>query len=269
MNKPCPICSSLTVKTFIKADTFQLIQCESCGLIQTDEFDETGTSYETDKYFVDKNCYLENWEKFSLLFEGMLDKISEYKKTGMFLDVGCGVGCLISCASERGFIAHGVEISTWAASFAREKTGLDVITGSLEDAAFHSDMFDVVVVNHVLEHVLDPGALLREIRRIVKPDGLVVVGVPNADSIMARLAGAQWVSLRPEEHRWHFTPDTIKTLVRKQGLSLLRFEAKDNYAAVGWSLKAIARRAINSIAVVTDRGEAMLVFAGKGGKGGV
>jgi SAM-dependent methyltransferase len=263
MIKPCPVCNAVIVKKFIKADTFQLMQCDSCGLLRTDEFVAGGTSYETDEYFVDKNRYLESWEKFSLLFDGMLDKITAYKKTGLFLDVGCGVGCLINCARERGFSAQGVEISPWAAGFAREKTGLDVITGSLEEVAYHSDMFDVVVVNHVLEHVPDPGALLREIRRIVKPDGLVVVGVPNAGSIMARLAGAKWASLRPEEHRWHFTPETIKALVRKEGLHLLRFEARDNYAAVGWSLKAIVRGVINAIAVVTDRGEAMLVFAAK------
>jgi SAM-dependent methyltransferase len=263
MIKPCPICNAVKVKTFIKAETFQLKQCESCGLILTDAFDAGGISYDADDYFVDKNRYLESWDTFCLLFDGLLDKITAYKKTGLFLDVGCGVGCLINCAKERGFSSQGVEISTWAAGFAREKTGLNVITGSLEEAAYHSDMFDVVVVNHVLEHVPDPGTLLREIRRIVKPDGLIVVGVPNAGSIMARLAGAQWASLRPDEHRWHFTPDTIKALVRKEGLRLLRFEARDNYSAVGWSLKAIVRRVINGIALVTNCGEAMLVFAAK------
>jgi SAM-dependent methyltransferase len=267
MNKPCPVCNGVKLKAFIKADMYQLRQCESCGLIRTDEFDAGGTSYETDEYFVDKNRYLESWGKFCLLFDGLLDKITAFKKTGLFLDVGCGVGCLLNCAKERGFTAQGVEISPWAAGFAREKTGLDVVTGSLEEAAYHSDMFDVVVVNHVLEHVPDPGTLLREIQRIVKPDGLVVVGVPNAGSIMARLAGAQWASLRPEEHRWHFTPDTIKALVRKEGFLLLHFEARDNYAAVGWGLKTIVRRVINGIAVLTDRGEAMLVFATKSDAG--
>lgn len=266
MISPCPICGAETVKEFIKAETFQLMQCDSCGLLWTDAFDKRGISYDTDEYFVDKNRYLESWDTFCLHFDGLLDKITAYKKTGTFLDVGCGVGCLVSRAKERGFSSEGVEISTWAAGFARDRKGLNVITGSLEEAAYAPDMFDVVVVNHVLEHVPDFGVLLREVRRILKSDGLLVVGVPNIGSIMARFAGAQWASLRPDEHRWHFTPETIKALIKKEGFCRLSFEARDNHPVVGWGLKSILRRLINWIALITNQGEAMLVFAIKSGK---
>src|SRR6266567_5790102 len=133
MIEPCPLCNGEMVKKFLKAGTFQLMQCVSCDLIRVEGFAENGTLYDSNEYFVVKNCYVESWDEFCRLFDTLLDKINLYKKSGMFLDVGCGVGCLVSRALERGFSSQGVEISKWAAAFAREKKGLDVVTGSLAE----------------------------------------------------------------------------------------------------------------------------------------
>jgi 2-polyprenyl-3-methyl-5-hydroxy-6-metoxy-1,4-benzoquinol methylase len=160
MIQKCPLRNAAMVKEFLKTGTFQLVQCVSCRLIRVEAFSENDSSYENDEYFVEKNRYVECWDEFCCHFDTLLDKINLYKKCGMFLDVGCGVGCLASRALERGFISQGVEISKWAASFARDEKGLNVVTGSLAEAAHNSESFDVVVINHVLEHVPEPGALL-------------------------------------------------------------------------------------------------------------
>ena len=267
MTGSCPICQTETVTEYLRAGSFRLVQCVSCGLIRADGCAENPAAYQGAEYFVEKNRYVERWDEFCRLFDTLLDKIARYKKGGRFLDVGCGVGSLVSRAQERGYSSHGVEISPWASDFARVEKGLAVVTGFLAEAAHDSASFDVVVINHVLEHVPEPCALLREAGRILKPDGLLVLGVPNIGSLMARLAGADWASLRPDEHRWHFAPDTIEALVQKAGFRLLRLEAKENHRVVGWGVRAIARRLVNGIALVANQGEAMLVFAVKSAEG--
>lgn len=263
MSGTCPLCGSLPVRVYLNSTSCQLLQCESCGLVQTGQFDNGSVIYDTNEYFVDRNRYLENWDNLCLVFDALLDKISRYKKGGMFLDVGCGVGCLVSRSKARGFQAQGVEVSGWASDYARQVRGLTVVTGTLTEASFRNNLFDVVVINHVLEHVPDPGLLLCEAGRILKEDGLLVVGVPNVGSIMARLAGADWASLRPQEHRWHFTRETLSALIRKEGYEILDFEARDSHPPIGWNIKKIIRRLINVFASFTNQGEAMLVFAAK------
>lgn len=263
MIEPCPLCNSVAVKEYLNSASFQLLQCASCGLVRTNQFDKASVNYDSDEYFVDKNHYVENWGSLCLVFDALLDKISRYKNGGVLLDVGCGIGCLVSRSRERGFLSQGVEVSGWASGYARQERELSVFTGTLAEAAFQHGFFDVVVINHVLEHVPDPGSLLREAGRILKGNGLLVVGVPNIGSIMARLTGDDWASLRPQEHRWHFTQETLKAFVSKEGFRILSFEAKDNHPAVGWNFKKIIRRLINIYASFTNRGEAMLVFAVK------
>jgi len=232
-------------------------------LIYTASFEDGETSYAEDDYFTRKNQYVNRWSEFCAMFESLLDKVVGFKREGKLLDVGAGVGTLLSVAARRGFAVKGVEVSRWAAAFAREKKGLDILTGSLEDACLEMEAFDVVVINHVLEHVDEPRALMAEVHRILKNDGLLVIGVPNIGSIMAGLQSGKWPSLRPEEHIWHFTPATIKRLVTEAGFTELYFEARENHPVAGWSPKDLLKRAINGVAVLTGRSEAMLLFASK------
>lgn len=240
-----------------------LERCSGCGLVYVANFSPDSISYRSDEYFVRKNEYVQHWEEFCVLFRRLLEKIERYKPHGDLLDVGAGVGILLHVARQRGFITHGVEVSEWASAYARDERKLDVVTGTLEDAAYPDTQFDVVVINHVLEHVPDPLEMLRNARRILKDDGVIVVGVPNIGSIMAGVLRERWPSLRPEEHIWHFNPFTLRRLIWKAGLREVHFEARDNYTACGWRPKAVARRVINGASVLTNRSEAMLIITMK------
>jgi SAM-dependent methyltransferase len=89
--------------------------------------------------------------------------------------------------------------------------GITVHQGSVQNAAFPDEFFDVVTMWHVLEHVPDPRETLGELRRILKPNGLLVVEVPDSASVTFRLCGDRWLQLDIPRHLQHFTP---KTLVR-------------------------------------------------------
>jgi len=260
----CGICGGEKASPFLTVKKYELVKCQSCGLIFVANFSQSETSY-SDDYFTQKNEYLNRWDEFCSIFESLIDKMLRFKKTGKLLDVGAGVGILLSVAAKKGFEVKGVEVSEWASAFARNEKGLDIITGKLEAANFKKESFDVVVINHALEHIEDPKGSLNEIYKILKEDGLLVIGVPNAGSIMAKIKGPDWASLRPEEHIWHFTPDTLKKLLKLSGFRMVYFEAKDNYPVFGWGPKAIMRRIINLISCLTNRSEAMILFAVKSG----
>lgn len=262
----CCLCGKSEGTEFLAGSEWRLVRC-SCGMIRTDDFAAQVVSYDDDDYFVSRNRYVQQWEMFSRIFERLVEKIIRFKPDGRLLDVGAGVGTLVDAANRRGFDACGVEVSPWASRFAREEKGLDVVAGLLEGARFPEGYFDVVTINHVLEHVENPVATLAEIRRILAPDGLLVIGVPNIGSIMAKLKGTRWASLRPEEHLWHFTPAKLRSLVQQAGFSEVYFESRDNHGASGWSPRVLAVRMINAVAVATGRSEAMLLFCKKAGAG--
>jgi 2-polyprenyl-3-methyl-5-hydroxy-6-metoxy-1,4-benzoquinol methylase len=259
----CCVCNRSDTSLYFAAGSHQLVRCNHCGLVYAANFTYNAIAYQGDDYFVRKNEYIRQWKEFCAVFEVLLDKIMRYKQHGRLLDVGAGVGALLHIASKRGFTTYGVEVSDWASAYARDERGLDVVTGTLQDAAFPEAYFDIIVINHVLEHVTAPLEVLTEARRILKSDGLLVVGVPNIGSIMARLLREKWPSLRPDEHMWHFAPNSLRSLIDHAGFREVWFEAHDNYPVQGWSPKAIVRRIINRIAVITDRSEAMLLFAQK------
>jgi SAM-dependent methyltransferase len=111
---------------------------------------------------------------------------------GRLLEVGCGSGLLLAHFRDAGYDVEGVELSAADAAYARECFGLPVLHGSVETAPLESDRYDAVVLINVLEHILDPAAMLSRIREVLRPDGVVVVGVPVIDSAYARLLGARW-----------------------------------------------------------------------------
>lgn len=259
----CAICGPAKTSQRMQVAQHQFVQCVSCGLVYVVNFHKEMTSYASGDYFTSKHQYIHRWAEFSRMFETLLDKVVRFKRGGKLLDIGAGVGTLLHVAAQREFDVHGVEISEWASAFARNEMNLPVITGTLEDAKLLSRDYDVIIMNHVLEHVDNPRALLDEIRRILKDDGVLVIGVPNIGSIMAKCMGSRWASLRPEEHIWQFTPRTLRQLIGRTGFNELYLEAKDNYQAIGWGPKALLRRVINGVSVATNRSEAMLLFAEK------
>jgi ubiquinone/menaquinone biosynthesis C-methylase UbiE len=86
------------------------------------------------------------------------------------------------------------------------------------DLDLPSDEFDTVILWHVLEHITDPENLLREVTRILRPGGTLLVAVPNFASVEARWARDKWFHLDVPRHLNHFTPGVLRALLRESGL---------------------------------------------------
>jgi SAM-dependent methyltransferase len=144
---------------------------------------------------------------------------------GRYLDVGSGLGTMVAAMSRLGMGAQGVEPSPVAAQKARE-AGLDIFGGVLEDAKYDNESFDCISMFHVLEHTHDPVGLLRECRRILKPDGELIVGVPNFNSIVYGLVGSGWIGLHQPYHLQHFRPASMRHTADRAGLRIAALETE-------------------------------------------
>jgi SAM-dependent methyltransferase len=140
---------------------------------------------------------------------------------GAFLDVGCATGECLAVMQALGMRVRGVEVSPVAGRIAQER-GLDIIVGTLDQAALPDAAFDVVGMSHVLEHIQDPVPVLEECRRVLVPGGRLVVGVPNIRSLGFESYGSNWIGLDPPVHVHQFTPDSLKAAAQRAGFKEMK-----------------------------------------------
>jgi 2-polyprenyl-3-methyl-5-hydroxy-6-metoxy-1,4-benzoquinol methylase len=124
------------------------------------------------------------------------------------LDAGAGHGNLLRVLQARGYRAEGIDPSP---------RGPGIVRAGIEDHVA-ADL-DAVVLWHVLEHLPNPAAALQRVRGWLRPGGVVVIGVPNAASLQARIAGAEWFHLDLPRHRTHFTTGGLGELIARTGLA--------------------------------------------------
>jgi len=142
-----------------------------------------------------------------------------WRGEGRYLDVGCGSGAALGVARALGWKVTGVEVDEAAAAKARRFSD-EIHAGNVLEAPFEPGRFDVITAFHVIEHVPDPVAVLRRLLRWLAPGGLLIVEVPNAGGLGARLFGASWSAVELPRHLSHFTPGTLTRAVEQAGGSV-------------------------------------------------
>lgn len=142
---------------------------------------------------------------------------------GRTLDIGCGDGKYLAWLRDVwGWEVHGVELSAAATRLAREELNLDIRIGTLEEARFPAEYFDLVTMWDALEHISSPTQELREVARVLKPGGTLRVVVPNIASWPARIFKGAWAPLLPPEHLFHFSTHTLRAYLEKTGFQVER-----------------------------------------------
>lgn len=147
--------------------------------------------------------------------------IQLYLPEGVILEVGSGTGEFVKVATDEGFEALGVEPSEWAATQAAS-LGAHVYRGDLADwGQAHPGLHvDAIALWHVVEHLPDPVSVMRDIRKTLRPGGLVFIEVPNFASTEARRLGMAWDGAQPADHYVQFTPDGLAKLLGRAGLEV-------------------------------------------------
>lgn len=136
-------------------------------------------------------------------------------KPGTLLEVGCGNGAFLARMRSRGWQVQGVEVDPTAAKIAEETFGLHVNVGTLEEANYPNASFDALTMNHVIEHVRDPIGLLRECRRVLKPERKLIMITPNTKGIGHRRFRQNWRGLEPPRHLHLFSQSSLKNITRQ------------------------------------------------------
>ena len=193
-------------------------RCADCGMefLPLDYLPDASYADAADPY------YLEQEEERVMNAHRLLELVPA---RGRLLEIGCAVGFLLVAARERGFDAIGVEMSEWASGIAREQFGLDVRCGTLEDAGLDDDSFDVVVLADVVEHLTDPAKTVREIRRVLKPGGRLLLLTPDTGSVVAKLLGERWWGLL-DDHYYYFSRATMKRFLEQEGFEVETLKAQ-------------------------------------------
>ncbi|MDH3444211.1 MAG: methyltransferase domain-containing protein, partial [Deltaproteobacteria bacterium] len=145
--------------------------------------------------------------------------VMHYRGDGRVLDVGAGGGSYLYQLKQWGWKTYGVEPSAMGARQGR-RLGLTVHQGTLAEARLPNSFFDVVRLENVLEHLPDPIAVFEEINRILKPDGLVYITVPNTRSFVYWLFGENWYALDSPRHVICYCPATLMTLCDRTGFEI-------------------------------------------------
>jgi SAM-dependent methyltransferase len=147
------------------------------------------------------------------------------EKKGRLLDIGCGSGEFLYQMRSFGWKVYGVEISREAAD-AGNKKGLNIFCGELGGADFPDSFFDVVVLSQTFEHVYSPGAYLEQIYRLLKEEGLLIIGVPNIDCLEGQIFGQNWHLLDVPTHLHFFTVHSLRRYLEKYGFGVEKILSK-------------------------------------------
>jgi 2-polyprenyl-3-methyl-5-hydroxy-6-metoxy-1,4-benzoquinol methylase len=170
----------------------------------------------------------------------LLNDLNIYRKTGNLLEIGCGDGRFLKLARDRGWQVAGVELSAQAVNMARQKYGLNVLSGPLEEVAqgLKNLSFDIIIMWGVIEHLQNPLQALKIAKSLLRKGGVLIIYTPNANSIFHRLARGIYFSTKglikfPMErviiamHVMYFAPHTLRYAMSKCGLLIKKIEMKD------------------------------------------
>lgn len=224
--RPSSISGELTSDDFVISDlrygvTAAIYRCDACGLLQCPDASDVLSFYEQ----LEDPQYEEGRDQRYLQAEQIVSTVLKVLgcadgRSKRLLDVGAGSGILLQAAQKAGFSAVGIEPSLWLVAKAREY-GLEVHEGVLPHASA-SGPFDVVTLIDVVEHVIDPGKLLKTVREVLKPGGVAIVVTPNVSSLVARALSYRWWHYRIA-HISYFNKKTLTIMAERAGLAVMKF----------------------------------------------
>jgi SAM-dependent methyltransferase len=212
---------------------FRVIECERCGLRRSWPVPsalryERGNAHSSARPL-----------KTAVWSDAIVRDVKAVVPDGRFLDVGCNNGDTVGAALTAGFDAEGIDIDP-AAVAVGEAAGLPIRVAQLDEV---EGPFDAILLNHVLEHVLDLRGTLASIARVLARTGRCFVYVPNHRGLVARIMGENWSGWLPNEHVWHFSPTSFRTIIGLSPLEIRRLTTRNVIEPVHGN-RALAKRLV-------------------------
>lgn len=205
---------------------FDIFRCKQCGFGQTAPEiaeDQLGALYT--EYYPRKSLTLEEMKKRSFVIPSPftrwkqgINNVAHYHvpKGARVLDVGCGDCSSILELNKKGCEAHGIEPDENIRDLVRN-FDLSVHIGLYSEASYSHAYFDYITMSQVLEHVPDPQTLLKSFHSILKPQGRIILSVPNIDSRLRKKYKERWLNWHLPYHLNHFSKKSLISLAESAG----------------------------------------------------
>lgn len=227
----CPLCGIAPKPFAVDYQGFTLCRCQKCGLEFVTprlSFDELADKVYSDNYFPKRDGdNRPSPETIHYLSRQLADFERLLGGRRKVLDIGCGNGAFLDFAREAGWQIAGVDIK-----LSPDAQALDcpLWEGRLQDIDFDDNRFDLIRLNHVLEHSQNPVTELEICRELLEPGGVLYISVPNITGISARLKSLQ-SKFKLKSHRWRhyaamhhlffFSPETLRAVIERSGFRVL------------------------------------------------
>jgi SAM-dependent methyltransferase len=208
----------------------QLVKCRNDGLIYLNPRPTSILIREFHKQYVRDD----NLAMFTLFRRKILRReanvIKSMKSGGNLLDIGCAAGTFFENFTGSAWNLYGVETSPRGVELARTFYGADVFCGTLREARYPSEFFDVVSILDTLYYIPDPRLDLMEIKRILKDDGILAIEIPGLTYRMLKDKGLlcwilnrKWSMMSPDSwHLYYFSPSTLNSLLTSVGFRVVK-----------------------------------------------
>lgn len=209
----------------VSKEVFELLHDEDLDMLITSpqpKGTELSKYYESDDYISHTDGKRSIFEKAyhfikNIALKNKLNLVNSLQKKGKLLDIGAGTGDFLLTAKNDGWNVIGVEPSEKARSIAAKK-GIEL----KPVADFDDHSFDIITMWHVLEHVPDLQNQIKELKRLLKPNGAIIIAVPNFKSYDAKYYGEFWAAYDTPRHLWHFSKTAIKKLFQNENIELVK-----------------------------------------------
>jgi SAM-dependent methyltransferase len=267
----CYFCGSTEHDEFITAEddlggtpgTFRFVRCTRCTLAYQNPrvaLEHIGAYYD-DQYIAHRRK--RDWGLLTPLFERAMNKLDADKDTiasryvtlgtdSQVLDVGCAVGTFLQRLHNR-YGAHVAGVDFKDLTFAPPLRDVEFHCGLFYDAPLEDERFDLVTMWHFLEHDYDPLRSLETARRVLRPEGRLVIEVPRLDSRTFRWFGDRWPGLQAPQHTVLFDRDSLLRAVRKSGLEVVDYLPYGAFPAYFYLFTGAAFRLLKGRGLNLDR----------------
>jgi SAM-dependent methyltransferase len=286
MSSRCPACEGTEFHALFTAsdrlyhttsEQFQVVECKQCRLMQLAPQPtpaELEQYYPKHYWFTPENSATGRMEQIYRRFvlrdhlRFVERALRESEESGPVLDVGCGGGLFLRMLRDRGASVIGLDFSVDAARVAWTANRVPATCGTLSHAPFPPQSCAAITMFHVIEHLHNPRCYLRAAHDLLRPDGRLIIQVPNAGCWQFLLLGASWNGVDVPRHLYDFRPADLDRLLDACGFEILRrkyFSWRDNPAGLATSLapalEPVARRVLQAKESSSERLVKDLLYA--------
>lgn len=231
----CPWCGNPSNHTYLKVkdyfltqEEFELFQCDHCGLVFTvprPAPEQIGNYYKSEEYY----SHQQNTKGFipkiyesvkSINLRGKVAMATYDMVKGRLLDIGCGVGDFLLQVKKLGWEVMGIEPSEQASNIAQSRLGFAPLK-PMDYEKLPDQSFDVITMWHVLEHVDDLKSQTKELNRLLRPGGRLIIALPNYQSFDCQYYSDKWAAWDVPRHLNHFTHDCLQGILNANDFKYL------------------------------------------------